>query len=170
MSYPQGHLRHIAKAVRDAVRIPVMLSSKIGDALVATEILQRGQADFIGLGRSLLADPEWPNKVAEGRLGDIRPCVRDMDSCINSVVAYRKVGCTVNARCGREQRYKLQPAQKPVKVVVVGGGVAGMEAARVAALRGHDVALLEASDALGGQVRLAGMIPYKEDFILWSAI
>jgi 2,4-dienoyl-CoA reductase-like NADH-dependent reductase (Old Yellow Enzyme family)/thioredoxin reductase len=164
MSYPQGHLRHLAKAMKEAVRIPVMLSSRIGDPLVATEILQRGQADFIGLGRSLLADPEWPNKVAEGRSEDIRPCVRDL-GCINGVVAYRKVGCTVNAMCGRERRSKIQPARKPMKVVVVGGGMAGMEAARVAALRGHEVALFEGSDTLGGQVKLASMIPYKEEFI-----
>jgi 2,4-dienoyl-CoA reductase-like NADH-dependent reductase (Old Yellow Enzyme family)/thioredoxin reductase len=165
MSYPQGHLKQVAKAIRDAVNIPVLLSSKIGDPFVANEILQRGQADFIGLGRSLLADPEWPRKTAEGRLADIRPCLRDLDGCINSVVAYRKIGCTVNAMCGREDRYRIRPASEPMKVVVVGGGVAGMEAARVAASRGHDVTLLEASDNLGGQAKLAAMIPFKEEFI-----
>ncbi len=164
MSYAQGHLKGLAKAIKDAVTIPVMLSSKIGDPFVANEILQRGQADFIGLGRSLLADPEWPEKVAEGRFDDIRPCLRDMDGCINSVVAYRKIGCTVNAACGKESRSRIEPAPRPLNVVVVGGGVGGMEAARVAASRGHNVTLIESSDVLGGQLRIAGMVPYKEDY------
>ena len=165
MSYPQGHLKQVAKAVRDAVSIPVLLSSKIGDPFVANEILQRGQADFIGLGRTLLADPEWPNKVSQGRLAAVRPCLRDLDGCINSVVAYRKIGCTVNAACGRERRYRIMPAREATKVVIVGGGVAGMEAARVAALRGHAVTLFEASDSLGGQAKLAAMVPFKEEYL-----
>ena len=164
MSYPQGHLKGLAKAIKDVVTIPVLLSSKIGDPFVADEILQRGQADFIGLGRSLLADPEWPTKVAEGRFDDIRPCLRDLDGCINSVVAFRKIGCTVNAACGRESRWRVQPAVRPLRVTIVGGGVGGLEAARVAALRGHDVTLFEESDSLGGQLRLAGMVPYKEEY------
>ena len=164
MSYPQGHLKGLAKAIKDAVTIPVMLSSRIGDPFVANEILQRGQADFIGLGRSLLADPDWPAKVAEGRFDDIRPCLRDMDGCINNVVAYKRIGCTVNAACGRESRSRIEPASRSLKVVVIGGGVGGMEAARVAASRGHNVTLIEASDVLGGQLRLAGMVPYKEDY------
>ena len=163
-SYEQGHLKGLAKAIKEVVNIPVLLSSKIGDPFVANQILQRGQADFIGLGRSLLADPEWPKKVAEGRFDDIRPCLRDLDGCINSLVSYHKIGCTVNAACGREDRLRIQPTAKPLKVVVVGGGVGGMEAARVAASRGHDVTLVEASSALGGQVRLAGMVPYKEEY------
>jgi 2,4-dienoyl-CoA reductase-like NADH-dependent reductase (Old Yellow Enzyme family)/thioredoxin reductase len=163
MSYPQGHLRGIAKAIRNTVSIPVMLSSKIGDPILASEILQRGEADFIGLGRGLLADPEWPNRVAEGKVDDIRPCIRDMDGCINRVAKLKQVSCTVNARCGREGKHEIHLCKKSKKVVVVGGGVAGMEAARVAALRGHDVTLFEASGSLGGQTRLAAMIPYKED-------
>jgi 2-enoate reductase len=163
MSYPQGHLRHLAKAMKDVVDIPVMLSSKIAHPRTACEILQGGEADFIGLGRGLLADPEWPNKTAHGRFDDIRPCIRDMDGCINRVVEQKRISCTVNPGCGMEGKAGIRPTDNPMEVVVVGGGVGGMEAARVAALRGHEVTLFEGSDTLGGQARLAGMIPYKED-------
>ena len=159
-------MRQLAKAMKGLLSLPVMLSSKIGDPIVANDILKKGQADFIGLGRALLAEPEWPNKVAEGRLDDIRPCIRDMDGCINRVIKYRRIGCTANAQCGQEKNFKIEPSNHPIKVIVVGGGVAGMEAARVAALRGHKVTLFEKSDFLGGQARLAGLIPHKGDITL----
>lgn len=163
MSYPEGHLRQLAKSMKDTVKIPVMLSSKIAEPFVACQILQRGEADFIGLGRGLLADPEWPNKVAQGQLDAIRPCIRDMDGCINRVVKFARISCSVNAACGREDKSKIEPTSRPVKVIVVGGGIAGMEAARVAALRGNEVTLFERSSSLGGQAKLASTIPYKED-------
>jgi 2,4-dienoyl-CoA reductase-like NADH-dependent reductase (Old Yellow Enzyme family)/thioredoxin reductase len=162
MSYAQGHLRSLAKAMKDTVRIPVMLSSKIGDSRVASDLIQNGEADFIGLGRGLLADPDWPNKVAERRFDEIRPCIRDMDGCLGRLM-FKRITCTVNPRCGKEGKYKIEPTQKPKKVIVAGGGVGGMEAARVAAMRGHRVTLFERSDRLGGQVRWAGMIPHKGD-------
>jgi len=163
MSYPQGYLRPLARAMKDAVSIPVILPSKIRDPLLAAEILEAGDADFIGLGRALLADPEWPNKVAEGRLDDICPCIGDLDGCLDRMASFRKVRCSVNARTGREREYKLEPAKKSKKVLVIGGGYGGMEAARVAALRGHKVTLYEKSDRLGGRVILAGMIPHKDE-------
>jgi len=163
MSYPQGHLRPLAKAMKDAVNIPLIITGKILDPLIAAEILNSGDADFIGLARALIADPDWLNKVAEGRLEDIKPCIADMDGCLERMANFKKVRCTVNARTGREREYKIEPAEKRKKVLVIGGGPGGMEAARVAALRGHDVSLYEKGDRLGGRVILAGMIPHKDD-------
>jgi 2,4-dienoyl-CoA reductase-like NADH-dependent reductase (Old Yellow Enzyme family)/thioredoxin reductase len=163
MSYPQGYLRPLAKAMKEAVNIPVILSSKIRDPLLAAKILEDGEADFIGQGRALLADPEWPNKVAEGRFDDICPCIADMDGCLDRMANFKQVRCTVNARTGREGEYKIESAGKSKKVLVVGGGPGGMEAARVAALQGHEVTLYEKSDRLGGRVSLAGMVPHKDD-------
>jgi len=163
MSYPQGYLRPLSRAMKDTVSIPVILPSKIRDPLLAAEILEAGDADFIGLGRALIADPEWPNKVAEGRLDDICPCIGDLDGCLDRMASFRKVRCSVNARTGREREYKIEPAKKSKKVLVIGGGHGGMEAARVAALRGHKVTLYEKSDKLGGRVILAGMIPHKDE-------
>jgi len=163
MSYPQGYLRPLARAMKESVNIPVILPSKIRDPLLAAQILEDGDADFIGLGRALLADPDWPNKVAEGRTDDICPCIGDMDGCLERMASFRKVRCSVNARTGRESEYKIEPARKSRKVMVIGGGPGGMEAARVAALRGHEVTLYEKNDRLGEKVRLAGSIPHKDD-------
>jgi 2,4-dienoyl-CoA reductase-like NADH-dependent reductase (Old Yellow Enzyme family)/thioredoxin reductase len=163
MSYPQGYLRPLAKAMKEAVNIPLIITGKILDPLIAAEILDSGEADFIGLARALIADPDWPNKVAEGRLEDIKPCIADMDGCLERMANFKKVRCSVNARTGREREYKIEPAAKPKKVLVIGGGPGGMEAARVAALRGHDVTLYEKGDRLGGRMILAGMIPHKDD-------
>jgi 2,4-dienoyl-CoA reductase-like NADH-dependent reductase (Old Yellow Enzyme family)/thioredoxin reductase len=163
MSYPQGHLRPLARALKEVVKIPLIITGKILDPLIAAEIVESGDADFIGLARALIADPDWPSKVAEGRLEDVKPCIADMDGCLERMASFKKVRCSVNARTGREREYQIEPAEKPKKVLVIGGGPGGMEAARVAALRGHDVSLYEKGDSLGGRMILAGMIPHKDD-------
>jgi 2,4-dienoyl-CoA reductase-like NADH-dependent reductase (Old Yellow Enzyme family)/thioredoxin reductase len=149
---PSGCLTHLAAAVKKVVMVPVITAGKLGNPLIAERILVEGRADFIALGRPLLADPELPNKAKRGELEDIRPCIYCNLGCMTKrpppgVVA----GCSVNPACGRESEYVLEPVLHPKKVMVLGGGLAGMEAARTLAHRGHDVSLYEKEGKLGGQ-------------------
>ncbi|GAG45381.1 unnamed protein product, partial [marine sediment metagenome] len=148
------------------VSIPVMAVGKIGDPLYAEHILRQGKADLVGMGRGLIADPDLPNKAAEGRLDDIRYCIC-CNTCIdsmNTIPGY--VRCAINAEAGRETEMTMTPANKPKKVLVAGGGPGGLEAARVAALRGHKVTLYEQSDRLGGQFRIASLPPMKQELTM----
>ncbi len=140
-----------AAAVKQAVSIPVITVGRL-DAELGEKVLKEGKADFIGMTRRLIADPEYPNKVAAGRLEDIAPCT----ACYTCLEEKRR--CRINAAHASDEKYIIKPAEKKKKVVVVGGGPAGMEAARVAALRGHEVILYEKSGKLGGMIPLASMI------------
>lgn len=146
----------LAAEIKKVVSIPVITVGRL-DPVLGEQVLKQGKADFIGLTRRLLADPELPNKVASGRLEDIAPCTACM-SCISTAFLLRPVPCRVNAAVGIEQNYEIKPAEKKKKVVIVGGGPAGMEAARVAALRGHEVILYEREPKLGGLLPLAALI------------
>lgn len=149
----------LAASVKQVVSIPVIATAGI-HALLAEKILRQGQADFIGMTRRLLADPELPNKVAAGRLDDIAPCTRCL-SCIDAIFENpdpQKSCCRINAALTREREFEIKPAVQKKKVMVVGGGPAGMEAARVAAARGHEVALYEKEHQLGGSVPVAATI------------
>jgi 2,4-dienoyl-CoA reductase (NADPH2) len=149
----------LVASVKKAVSIPVIATGGI-DAELAEEILREGKADFIGMTRRLLADPELPNKVAAGSLEDIAPCTRCL-SCLDRIHSHPVPGrscCRVNASLTREREYEIKPAAKKKKVMVVGGGPAGMEAARVAALRGHEVILYERERHLGGSMPVAATI------------
>jgi 2-enoate reductase len=117
------------------------------------------------MGRRLLADPEWPNKVAEGRLDDINYCIGCMDCLQRFLFTGEEIACAVNPALGKERQYQIQPALKKKKVVIAGGGPAGMTAARVMALRGHSVTLLEKESKLGGQLNLAALPPHKDDIL-----
>jgi 2,4-dienoyl-CoA reductase (NADPH2) len=139
-----------AAGIKQAVSIPVIAVGRI-EPEVAEKVLRAGEADFIAMGRKLLADPELPNKLAEDRPGDIRPCIYCY-TCVSEIFHSRHVICAVNAETGHEQTAVITPAQQPRKILVVGAGPAGMEAARVAALRGHEVTLCEAASRLGGTV------------------
>lgn len=147
----------LGSAIKEAVSVPVFVAGRLG-AELGEEILQQGKLDFIGMTRSLLADPELPNKVAEGRLGDIAPC----SGCLYcwDLRAYqgKPIRCRMNATLGRELEWEVKPAEKKKRVLIAGGGPAGMEAARVAALRGHDVVLFEKGHQLGGLLPLAAII------------
>jgi 2,4-dienoyl-CoA reductase-like NADH-dependent reductase (Old Yellow Enzyme family)/thioredoxin reductase len=149
---PSGCLTHLAAAVKKVVTVPVITAGKLGNPLIAERVLAEDRADFIALGRPLLADPELPDKAKRGKLEDIRPCIYCNLGCstkrpLPDVAAT----CSVNPACGRESEYAIEPALHPKRVMVVGGGLAGMEAARTLAQRGHDVSLYEKEGKLGGQ-------------------
>jgi len=162
---PRGILLPIGKAIKDAVKIPVIVGNSMTPEL-AEEAIKSGQADFIGLGRPLIADPEWPRKVKEGRLNEIRYCIRCNQACFGWLRDPGKSGisCIYNPLVGREVDSPITEAKIKRRVVVIGGGPAGCEAARVLKLRGHDVVLLEKTARLGGQLNLAAVPPKKEDF------
>jgi 2,4-dienoyl-CoA reductase-like NADH-dependent reductase (Old Yellow Enzyme family)/thioredoxin reductase len=147
-----GCLTHLAAAVKKVVNVPVITVGKIGDPVLAEEILREGKADFIAMGRALLADPELPNKARLGKLEDICPCTYCTLGCLDKrTPPDMSARCAVNPACGRELESVLQPAPHPKRVMVIGGGLAGMEAARTLAQRGHEVSLYEKGDRLGGQ-------------------
>lgn len=153
---PQGAWVHFAEAVKKAVKIPIAAGTQIQDPLVAERVISEGKADMVYMARAIVADPEMPNKAREGRFKDIRPCI-NCCRCISAVDS-PPVYCSVNARMGREADYPHEkPAAKSKRVLVVGGGPAGMEAARIAALRGHKVTLCEQSPRLGGAMLLASI-------------
>lgn len=166
MNVPNGAFVYMAQAVKQAVNIPVSASNRINDPLMAEKILLNGQVDLITIARGLLADPELPRKAQEGRFKEIRKCVACNQGCMDHVFEGRIVECLVNAEAGHECEVELRPTTDKKKVLVIGGGPAGMEAARVAGTRGHTVHLWEASCRLGGQLHLAAAPPGREDFLL----
>jgi 2,4-dienoyl-CoA reductase-like NADH-dependent reductase (Old Yellow Enzyme family)/thioredoxin reductase len=149
----EGCRVHLADAIKKVVNVPIITSGKLHDPVLAERILGEGKADFIGLARSLLADPQLPNKIREGRLEEIRPCIYCNLGCRHYQIASEgyRVTCNVNPVCGIEGEYKLVKVKTSKKVMVIGGGLAGMEAAMVLAQRGHQVSLYEKEDKLGGQ-------------------
>ena len=163
---PSGCNSDITEAIkRGGVKIPIWITGKINDPSLAEEILRDGKADFISIGRALVADPYWPAKAKEGRVEDICPCICD-DRCLEDVmVDFVPMSCTVNPIVGKEREFqaKLPRITKKKKVLVLGGGPGGMQAAIIAAQKGHEVTLWEKSNALGGQLILAAIPPDKQD-------
>jgi 2,4-dienoyl-CoA reductase-like NADH-dependent reductase (Old Yellow Enzyme family)/thioredoxin reductase len=160
-----------AMQIRRLVKIPVFTVDKIIYPEVAESLLREGKADFIAMGRASIADPELPNKAREGRLDEILPCIGCWQGCQGKIALQKPVSCLVNPRTGKETSYEIRTAEKPKKVIVIGGGPAGMEAAIVAAKRGHSVTLYEKADRLGGQWLLAAVPPGKEQlnsFTVWQ--
>jgi 2,4-dienoyl-CoA reductase-like NADH-dependent reductase (Old Yellow Enzyme family)/thioredoxin reductase len=151
-----------AEAVKKEVPIPVLTCGSINTPDLAEQILRDGRADFIGTGRALFADPYWPKKAKEGRPEDIVPCIRCLE-CVGPRFSWNgPLACSVNVAIGKEKALPLVSAEKPKRVAVIGGGVAGMEAARVLTLRGHDVTLFE-KNKLGGILNEASVPEFKED-------
>lgn len=163
---PPGCSTHLAETVKKAVAIPVIVSGKLGYPELAEAVLRDGKADFIALGRALLADPEWPNKVREGRAEEIRPCIGCFEGCRRRIHEGKTLGCAVNPATGQERELAIGPAERKKSVVVIGGGPGGMEAARVAALRGHRVTLVERGAELGGNLLPASVPAFKRDYRL----
>ena len=166
-----GWMTDHAAAVKKVVSKPVFTVGRINDPLIAESVVASGKADGVAMGRGSLADPEMPNKAREGRFEDIIQCTGCMQGCETRVIAQLPVRCTMNPRTGRENEFAITPAPEKKKVFVAGGGPAGMEAAIVAAQRGHDVSLFEKSDRLGGQFYLASVPPFKGEissFLAWQ--
>lgn len=161
MAMPDGPLVRLAAAVKKNVTIPVIAVAKIRQPEDAEAILRQHKADFIGIGRTLLADPEWSNKVAAGKFNLINPCIACNQGCIGRLFAQQDVWCTVNPEAGREDLF-THAKKSSRRVVVVGGGAAGLSAARSAARLGHEVILIERSKRLGGQLMEAGTPPFRQ--------
>jgi 2,4-dienoyl-CoA reductase-like NADH-dependent reductase (Old Yellow Enzyme family)/thioredoxin reductase len=163
-----GFLVPVAEELKKLTSVPVIAVGRL-DLELGERILEEGKADFIAIGRRLLADPDLPNKMAEGRLDEVVPCIGCME-CIERLAFDDRgegVTCVVNPALGKEKAFEIKPTGKPKKVVVVGGGPAGMEAAIVAAKRGHKVTLLEKEAKLGGQLNTAALPPFKADIFPW---
>jgi 2-enoate reductase len=159
---PRGCMVDMAAMVKPHVKIPVITVGRLGYPDLAENVLEEGKADFIALGRPLLADPDFAAKARKGQAEQIRPCI-GCHECFARIPRRQSLSCAVNPECGDEERLTTRPATLRKKVMIVGGGAAGMEAARVSALRGHDVTLYEKNDRLGGALHSAGRAPFKQD-------
>jgi 2,4-dienoyl-CoA reductase-like NADH-dependent reductase (Old Yellow Enzyme family)/thioredoxin reductase len=162
MEMAPGCLAPLAREIRRAVTIPVSVAGRITDGRVASRILEDGDADFVTLGRALHADPDWPRKVREGREHEIIACVACL-TCNDLLGKNVPVLCLANTRTGREREYAIRPAGRPERIVVVGAGPAGLEAARLLALRGHRVTVLERMAEPGGQLLLNRGVPGRAE-------
>lgn len=154
------NLKDVAE-VKKAVHIPVVCAGRFDDPELAEKAIADGQIDLMGMGRPLLADPELGKKFYEERLEDVRPCIACHQGCLGRIFQGKDISCAVNPACGREKSYALTPAETKKKILVAGGGLGGMEAARVCALRGHEVDLYERSDRLGGVFVAASAPEFK---------
>ncbi len=163
MQYPQGWATYAAEAVKQAVRIPVITSHSLRDPDYCEQILAEGKTDLVGLARQLLADPYWPVKAQFGRVRQIRRCISCLGGCWQeSLMAKKEIACSINAACGNPAYAAMTRTATPVRVAVVGGGPAGMEAARIATERGHQVTLFEKAGELGGAMKYVCLVPGKE--------
>jgi mycofactocin system FadH/OYE family oxidoreductase 2 len=165
MLFPLGSFVYLAAGVKEVVNLPVICHGRINDPAQAERILNDNQADLVGMARALICDPEWPNKAREGRPDEIRKCIACNQRCYMNFQKRLPISCTLNPAAGREKELgAIVPATTKKKVMIIGGGAAGLETARVAALRGHRVTLYEKGKELGGQLNLAAKIPKREDF------
>ena len=160
---PYGFFVKIAGDIKKAVNVPVSAVGRIVDAEMAERVIESGMADMVAVGRPLLADPDWGTKIAAGKACDIRRCISCNKGCTDAIQNRQFLSCVLNAENGYENTRSIQPAAQKKKIAVLGGGPAGLEAARVAALRGHDVTLFEKTTSLGGQLNIACVPPRKEE-------
>ena len=160
---PYGFFVKIAGDIKKAVNVPVSAVGRIVDAEMAARVIESGMADMVAMGRPLLADPDWGTKIAAGKACDIRRCISCNKGCTDAIQNRQFLSCVLNAENGYENSRSIRPAEQKKKIAVLGGGPAGLEAARVAALRGHDVTLFEKTTSLGGQLNIACVPPRKEE-------
>ncbi|MHB1000364.1 MAG: oxidoreductase [Armatimonadota bacterium] len=161
MAIPDAPLVPLAQKIKEAVQIPVIAVGKIRSPQIAEEVLHSGKADFIALGRPLLADPDWPNKAKDGNIEAINKCIACNQGCISRLFEQQDVWCTVNPQTARELEFAKPLPPTKLNILVAGGGPAGMEAAKMAAGRGHHVILCEKQDHLGGQLISAAAAPFR---------
>jgi mycofactocin system FadH/OYE family oxidoreductase 2 len=166
MYFPPANLVPLAAAIKRVTALPVFCAGGIRDPVLAETIVATGQADMVGMTRAHIADPHLVAKLRDGRPDDVRKCIGCMQACLEALANGQPIGCVYNPVTGREREWaELAPAPRSRRIVVIGGGPGGLEAARVAVLRGHRVLLFEAADRLGGQLHLAARLPRRESFL-----
>ncbi len=166
MAVPHGYWAPQAAAIRQRISKPVLVGGRINQPQLAEEVIAQGQADMVGMVRALICDPDLPVKAEKGRYDDIRACIGCNQACVGHRLSYYPISCIQHPETGRETQFAHNKslASEPKKVLVIGGGPGGMKAAAIAAERGHDVTLVEKDSQLGGQARLAQMLPGREEF------
>ncbi len=169
MYQKKGLFRPYCKMVKEVVNVPVLCAGRMDDPDMALEALEKGECDIISLGRPLLADPDYVNKLRAGRVKEIRPCISCQEGCMGRIQEYSMINCAVNPQAARERDMAYAPFLTSRKVLVVGGGVAGCEAARVLAVRGHRPEVYEKGGCLGGNLIPGGAPEFKEDDLALAA-
>jgi len=159
---PRGFSLELTSKIKKEVNIPVIAVGRLGDPLIANQAISEGKADMVALGRDLLADNYWPNKVMLGKIDEIRPCI-GCHECMNRAETGKYLTCAVNPTCGNENKYRFSIVDNKKKVIVIGGGIAGMEAAQVLNLKGQEVILWEKKAELGGHLISASVPDFKKD-------
>jgi 2,4-dienoyl-CoA reductase (NADPH2) len=165
MHLPRAAFAFLALNIKKAVSVPILASNRISDPESAEGIIKDGYADMVNLGRVLIADPEWPRKALEGKVDEIRPCVGCSQGCTDEIFNGRAVFCVGNARAGFEGERQLSKTDNPKKVMIVGAGAGGLEAAVTAAACGHRVEIYEKDSDIGGQLWIAGAPPHKQEIL-----
>lgn len=164
MWVPRGYLVRLAARIRASVAVPVIAVGRLDDPDDARRVLTTGSADLVAIGRGLIADPDWASKVAAGRADEVRPCIA-CNACVDLVGPGGQIRCAVNPAVGRDHRWDPQPADPVRRIAVVGSGPAGLEAARVARERGHQVTLYERDARVGGKIAAAASAPSKHEVL-----
>jgi 2,4-dienoyl-CoA reductase-like NADH-dependent reductase (Old Yellow Enzyme family)/thioredoxin reductase len=163
MSVPRGFRVELAQKIKNAVSIPVATVGRINDPIFANEIIHDGKVDMVAVGRALLADPEWPQKAADGLFEQICPCIACNQGCIGRIMDGLPITCLTNPALGREEQFKIEKSSYAKNVVIVGGGPSGMAAARILSLRGHKAVIVESGNELGGRLKAAAIAPFKDE-------
>jgi len=164
MDVPEGGYTYLAENIKKYVSIPVFASNRINDPEVAEEVLQANQADAVCMGRPLIADPDLPNKTKKGEIHDIMHCIGCNQGCFDNIFNMKPVSCLRNARAANEAKTELNPIDQEKKVMIIGSGPAGLEAARIAKKRGHNVHIFEKEDKIGGLLNIIWRPPGRNEF------